>query len=113
MTKRRERKAPAVDPGGFPTLREFLRAYLHEDFADEFGSAVGAAAAFLRDASAEELAALRADAAPFRERTSALLLGDTRRLLAEGFGCAWRPGSRKEVDAVLAVLLDETRGPSD
>lgn len=109
MKKRRERRAPAVDARDFPALREFLRGYLHEDFPDEFGSAVGAAAAFLRDASAEELSSVRAEAFRLRQLTAGTSLHEARRLFSEGFGCAWRVGSPAEVEALLAVLLGEPR----
>ena len=34
-----ERKPNSFEPEGYPTLMEFLPAYLHEDFGEEYGSA--------------------------------------------------------------------------
>ena len=41
-------------PANYPALREFLPAYLHQDFMQEYGSAAEAAKAFLEDASGDE-----------------------------------------------------------
>ena len=39
------------DPNDYPALQEFLPAYLHEDFAEEYVSASEAVKEFLAEAS--------------------------------------------------------------
>jgi hypothetical protein len=55
MTSDRKKRRAAKRTPEFPALREFFSGYLHQDFHDEYGSAVGAAQAFRRDASDSEV----------------------------------------------------------
>jgi contact-dependent growth inhibition (CDI) system CdiI-like immunity protein len=41
-----------ISTADFPALREFLGGYFHQDMADEYGSAEGAARQFCKDADA-------------------------------------------------------------
>ena len=104
MTTRKSPKAPAVDPADFPALRDFVRGYLHQDFADEYGSAVGALVTFVGDAATDEAAALRADWERFRAATAELPFSRVRRLLADGFGSGYAPASADELAKVFAPL---------
>ncbi len=95
-----------VDPASFPVLRAVLRGYLHEDFVEEHGSAIGALAAFRNDAAPAEREALAAEGARLRTAVGTLSLARLRRLLADGFGCAWSPATRGEADAFLRALAE-------
>src|SRR5260370_42222054 len=59
MTSGEKKQRVAKITADFPALRAFFEGYLHQDFRDEYGSAVGAARAFWKDASDSELAAVR------------------------------------------------------
>ena len=47
------------DPGNFPALLEFLPAYLHQDFGEEYDSAADALKSFLSEASGDEIRDVR------------------------------------------------------
>jgi hypothetical protein len=85
-------------------LRGWLRGYLHEDFAADYGGAAGAAAAFCRDASPAESCALRSDWQAFRAWTDGWPLDEIARLLTHELGGAWVPASVRELGAVGRVL---------
>ena len=50
-----EKKSNHFDPENYPALREFLPAYLHEDFGEEYGSVARAFAALVSDASGDQI----------------------------------------------------------
>jgi len=92
---RRRRRPPPAD---FAALRAFARAYLHEDFAREYGSAVQAAHAFAAAASAAE----RDDLAAELTRLAALGWPPDRlrAFFTDTLGAAWAAPS---ADAVLQM----------
>jgi hypothetical protein len=49
----------------FPSIREFVRGYLHEDARVEYGSAEGAAKAWIEDAGAAARKKIKAEWAKF------------------------------------------------
>jgi hypothetical protein len=87
---------PALDPAQFAVLRAFFRGYLHQDVHLVHGSAVAAAAAFVRDANAGERDALVAEWSRF-----AVLLADLPlTAVREAFrflGAAWEPATAEDV----------------
>ncbi len=100
----RRRQPPALTRQALPALASFLRGYLHQDYAEEHGSAEAAARAFREAASAEELEALEADLEAFARAVADLPFARVRRLLADELGSAWEPASRKELDGLSAAL---------
>lgn len=85
-------------------LRAWLRGYLHEDFAVEYGDAAGAAEAFCRDATRAEACRLRSDWQAFRALTDGWPLDEIARVLTHDMGGAWIPASLREVAAVGRAL---------
>lgn len=94
----------SVDPDDFPALRDFVRGYLHQDLHDTYGSAAGAAASFLADASPAEKETLRLEVRRFRGATRALSVHKLGRILTKTFGGSWAPADDAERDAVFDRL---------
>jgi hypothetical protein len=80
----------------------FFRGYLHEDFAQEYGSASEARAAFLQDCERPEQLAFRAESARLAATLTALGLPEARRVLTQVLGSAWSPASLEEIKALLS-----------
>ena len=100
MISRRGARLTAED---LPALREFARAYLHEDVMSEYGSAVAAASAYLADASPAEASHLASDLDRLRRaavRWSAARLATffTRQLRA-----AWVPETVDDLERLSAA----------
>lgn len=87
----------------YPALARFLDGYFHQDFAIEHGDPVGAARAFVRDASPAERASAARDLTRFIEIASGQLAGEWRSQLG-GLGGAWHPRSLGVLRTVLAIL---------
>lgn len=91
---------------GFPALRDFFSGYLHQDFREEYRSAVEAATAFRDDATQAELTAVQREWKVWRKTqegfSSSELAAAIRKL-----GGAWQPRS----DADLAAL-EQAFGPA-
>lgn len=64
----RKRRSEGKKAPEFPALREFFSGYLHEDFHEEYGSALEALKAFQKEASEVEIAALKKEWAAWQGR---------------------------------------------
>jgi hypothetical protein len=98
-----ERKRNAFDPENFPALLEFLPAYLHEDFGEEYGSAPQAFAALMADASGDQIRNIREEWQGLRQAFAGRPLRDLQHRLAQ-LGAAWQPQSEQELQAVDEIL---------
>jgi hypothetical protein len=105
MTSGKKKRRTAKSKADFPALRTFFEGYLHQDFHDEYGSAVGAVEAFRRDASDSEVRAVRQEWNAWRTalgQASSEEIAKTVRQL----GSAWRPASTADLDQVGAALAE-------
>jgi len=91
------------DPENFPALLEFLPAYLHEDFVEEYGSATKAFEALAADASGDQIRNVKDDWQALRKALSGKPLDSVQRALTE-LGSAWQPQSEQELQAVDEIL---------
>ncbi|HUR33887.1 MAG TPA: contact-dependent growth inhibition system immunity protein [Vicinamibacterales bacterium] len=97
-------RGSGLDPGRFPSLAQFAAGYLHQDFALDHQTPLGAVRAFLRDASTDERAQLRDDLQRFLAAAAvhpwAEVVTAFRRL-----GAAWHPRTRAELASLLRAGL--------
>lgn len=103
MSEEHSRGTGRFDPGDYPALLEFLPAYLHQDFGEEYGSAGAAVKAFVGEAGSDEILQTKEEWKRFREDFRGKPLNEIQGAL-ERFGCAWLPGSEaelKEIDELL------------
>jgi len=98
-----EERGATFDPEDYPTLLEFLPAYLHEDFGDEYGSAAAAFAALALDASGDQIRNVKEEWTALRKLFSGQPLGNMQRALS-ALGTAWQPQSDQELQAVDEIL---------
>jgi len=91
------------DAGNFPALLEFLPAYLHQDFGEEYDSAADALKSFLSEASADEIRDVREEWARFRNSFSGKPLQEIAVAL-EQLGSAWSPENEAELKSVDEIL---------
>jgi hypothetical protein len=98
-------KAPEVPvaPEDFPTLSEFFSSYLHQDFRNEYGSAIKAAKHYVSDAAPDQIQALRAEWHRFREKLTGQSLVTIQSAVRK-LGAAWLPDSDAAFIALDAAL---------
>lgn len=97
-------ESKGFDPADYPALRDFLPAYLHQDFGEEYGSAAGAVSGFVSEASGDEILQVKEEWRKFRANFAEHSLQEKQSAL-ERLGSAWLPESEeelKEFDEVLA-----------
>ena len=94
------------DAKDFPHLREFTRGYLHQDMVSEYGSAVGAAKAYVADLNEAERKQLAAEGMRFRKTISDLPIDEINTIFAK-LGAAMQFKSNEEVTHVLNILAQE------
>ena len=93
--------------GQAPALARFARAYLHEDFMVEYGSAAGAAAAFRADASADERQALARDFARLATEAATWTLDDLKAFARDELRCAWQPSSMDDLAVLVSAAVSD------
>lgn len=92
-----------IDPREYAALTRFLRGYLHQDAAVEYGSAQAAAQQFRKDADERETAVVHSEFERFLAETSTLSVADLNRALQQ-LGSAWQFRSRRQVEQILNAL---------
>lgn len=97
------KKPNPFEPENYPALMEFLPAYLHEDFAAEYGSPARAFAALVADANGDQIRNVKEEWLELRQAFSGRPLPDMQSGLAE-LGAAWQPQSEHELQAVDEIL---------
>jgi len=96
-------ESPHVNPGEYAALASFLRGYLHQDAALEYGSPSTAAQQFRKDADERETAIVHSEIDRLLWETNSLPISDLSRLL-EKLGSSWRFQSRQEVEQLRDAL---------
>jgi hypothetical protein len=105
----RDQIASQISGDKFPALRAFLRGYLHEDVADEYGTAVEAVEQFCEDADAHERKTVAAEWLEFVEKTHGLPLRDINQLLARKLGGAYLVASEDELQKITDLFRQRCR----
>jgi len=96
MKHERGGESKPFDPADYPALREFFPGYLHEDFAEEYGSAREALEGFLADASGDEILQAKEEWRNFREAFRERSLPEMQAAIGK-LGSAWRPEKEEEL----------------
>jgi hypothetical protein len=93
----------SFDPADYSALREMLPAYLHQDFADEYGSAEKAFQGFLQEASGDEILQVREDWQRFRKALKSRPWNEIQAALGR-LGSAWIPQNETELRRLDEIL---------
>ncbi|HEX4664102.1 MAG TPA: contact-dependent growth inhibition system immunity protein [Terriglobales bacterium] len=93
----------SLNPSEYSALRTFLRGYLHQDAAVEYGSPTAAARQFRRDADERETAVVHSELDRLLSQTASLPISNLARVL-ENLGSSWHFGSRQEVEQLRDAL---------
>jgi hypothetical protein len=97
------KKSNHFEPESYPALMEFLPAYLHEDFGEEYGSAARAFAAMVSDANGDQIRNVKEEWTALRQVFLGKPLPDMQSALAQ-LGAAWRPQSEQELQVADEIL---------
>jgi len=103
-----EQEKERFDPENYPALLEFLPAYLHEDFVEEYGSVAKAFEALVGDASGDQVRNVRDEWQALRRTFTGKSLDDFNQALAE-LGIAWQLQSADELRGVDDILNHASR----
>ena len=92
-----------IDQSEYSALTTFLRGYLHQDAAVEYGSPAAAARQFRRDADERETAIVHSELDRLLSETHSLPIAEFAAVL-ENLGSSWRFRSRQEVEQLRDAL---------
>jgi CdiI immunity protein len=93
----------SFDPADYPALREFLPAYLNQDFGEEYGSASEAVKGFVAEASGDEILQVKEEWKLFRERFRQGSFQDLQTAMKK-LGSMWRPTNEAELQQWDEIL---------
>jgi hypothetical protein len=99
MTKETSGKAEQ-----FAALRAFVRAYLNQDFEDEYGTPAGAARAFCGDANDEESKRVTEEWRAFVESVAGKSVDEVNARLVGELGSGWSIRDVRELKRVTLAL---------
>lgn len=88
----------------YPALRAFMHGYLHEDYADEYGSAVEAVHEFRSDADDDEFNNVLNEWRNFIQQVKTQALPVIQKKIHDELGGGWRPASLADVQAVTKAF---------
>ncbi|MFN8007765.1 MAG: contact-dependent growth inhibition system immunity protein [Terriglobia bacterium] len=108
MRRHDSRSKENKSPHELQALIQFLSAYLHQDFREEYGSAAKAAEAFIRDASDVEARAVRQEWTAWRAQLGHSSIDQIQRSLRT-LGAAWQPQNLEDLDRVGEVLKGKSQ----
>ncbi len=94
----------SASPKDFPALRAFMHGYLHEDYADEYGSAVEAVHEFRSDADDNEFNNVLKEWRHFVQHAKTQSLQVIQRRIRDELGGGWRPVSMADLQAVTKAF---------
>jgi len=103
MTEDHSNEKKKFDPADYPALREFLPAYLHQDFGEEYDSAREAVEGFVSEASGDEILQVKEEWKLFRAKFAERPLDEIQAAL-ERLGSAWMPANEEQLQQVDEVL---------
>jgi hypothetical protein len=91
------------DPADYPALREFFPAYLHQDFAQEYGSPIAAVKAFVADASGDEILQVKEEWKAFRRNSRKQPFAEIQSAM-NALGSAWQPQDPAQLQQLDEIL---------
>jgi hypothetical protein len=104
------RRKAAAARQRFPAIEAFADAYLNQDVHEVYGGPLKAADAFLADANAEDVRALRDEWAAFHAALPRGASADRLARFQHAFAAGWTPSRFSQVAAVFArVSAPSTR----
>lgn len=92
-----------LDANNFPALQEFLPAYLHEDFGEEYESAAEAVKEFLAEAGGDEIQNVKDEWLRLRKTLAGRPFGEVQSAI-RCLGAAWQPADEAEWQSVDEIL---------
>jgi CdiI immunity protein len=93
-----------ASPKNFPALRAFMHGYLHEDYVDEYGSAVSAVHEFRSDAEDDEFNDVLKEWRRFIQDAKTQSLPVIQKRIHEELGGGWRPASMADLQAITKAF---------
>ena len=96
-------ESPHVDPAEYAALASFLRGYLHQDAALEYGSPSTAARQFRKDADERETSVVHSELDRLLSEMHSLPMSNLLRAL-EDLGSSWHFQTRQEIEQLRDAL---------
>jgi rRNA maturation endonuclease Nob1 len=94
----------SASPKEYPALRAFMHGYLHEDYVDEYGSAVEAVHEFRSDADDAEFNNVVREWQHFIQHAKTQSLQAIQKRIHDELGGGWRPVSMTDLQAVTKAF---------
>jgi hypothetical protein len=93
-------KTTASPKKDYPALRSFMHGYLHEDYVDEYGSAIDAVHEFRSDADDDEFNTVVKEWRQFISDSKTQPIQAIQKKIREELGGGWRPSSVADLQSL-------------
>ncbi len=94
----------SASPKEYPALRAFMHGYLHEDYVDEYGSAVEAVHEFRSDAEDDEFNKVLKEWRHFVQLAKTHSIQSIQKKIHDELGGGWRPASLADLQSVTKAF---------
>ena len=88
----------AAEKNPYPALRAFMHGYLHEDYAEEYGTAVDAVREFRYDSDDDEFKAVAAEWKRFIQQVKTQPIRTVQKIISQELGGGWMPSSLADLE---------------
>lgn len=102
----------SASPKEYPALRAFMHGYLHEDYVDEYGSAVEAVHEFRSDADDDEFNNVVKEWRHFIQQAKTQSIQAIQKKIHDELGGGWRPANLADIQAVTKAF-EHPREPEE
>lgn len=87
-----------AEKNSYPALRAFMHGYLHEDYAEEYGTAVDAVREFRFDSDDDEFKAVAAEWRRFLQQMKSQPMRTIQKVIRQELGGGWMPSSHADLE---------------
>ena len=88
----------AAEKNQYPALRAFMHGYLHEDYAEEYGTAVDAVREFRFDSDDDEYKSVVSEWRRFMQHMKSQPIRTVQKVIRQELGGAWMPSSHADLE---------------
>lgn len=103
----------AAEKNPYPALRAFMHGYLHEDYAEEYGTAVDAVREFRFDSDDEEFKAVVAEWKRFMHQMKTMPIRTVQKIIRQELGAGWMPSSHADLEMLNEAFTHPKAAPQE
>lgn len=102
-----------AEKSSYPALRAFMHGYLHEDYAEEYGTAVDAVREFRFDSDDDEFRAVAVEWKRFMQQMKTQPIRTIQKVIRQELGAGWMPTTHADLDMLNDAFSHPHAAPGE